>query len=113
MKISRIEDTVKGWFIGDFPNAAFQSKNFEVSWRIHTAGEKWDLHYQKIATEINLLISGRMILNDQLLVSGDIFILDPYEITDVKFLEECSVVCVKTPSLPNDKIVVKIDNNIS
>lgn len=107
MKVSRIEDTVKGWFIGDFPNAAFKSKDFEVSWRIHPAGEPWELHYQENAYEINLLIDGEMILNNTKLVSGDVFILDPYEITDVKFIKECSIVCVKTPSLPNDKIIVK------
>jgi hypothetical protein len=106
MKISRIENTEKGWFIGDFEKAAFQSKDFEVSWRIHPAGENWDLHYQEIAYEINLLISGEMILNGKKLISGDVFILEPYEITDVNFITECSVVCVKTPSLPNDKVVV-------
>lgn len=106
MRVSRIEDTEKGWFIGDFPKAAFQSKDFEVSWRIHPAGEQWELHYQEEAYEINLLISGEMILNNVHLKSGDVFILDPYEITDVQFIKECSVVCVKTPSLPNDKIVV-------
>lgn len=107
MKISRIEDTEKGWFIGDFPKAAFQSKDFEVSWRIHPAGQVWDLHYQENSYEINLLISGEMILNGTRLISGDVFILDPYEITDVNFIKECSIVCVKTPSLPNDKIVVR------
>ncbi|MEY3378222.1 MAG: hypothetical protein RLZZ328_1382 [Bacteroidota bacterium] len=107
MKVSRIEDTEKGWFIGDFPKAAFQSKEFEVSWRIHPAGQKWDLHYQENAVEINLLISGEMVLNNTKLVSGDVFILDPYEITDVNFITECSIICVKTPSIPNDKIIVK------
>lgn len=106
MIVARIEDTEKGWFIGDFPKAIYQSKDFEVSWRIHPAGEKWDLHYQEKADEINLLISGKMILNGVTLNSGDIFILEPYEITDVQFIEDCSVVCVKTPSLPNDKVIV-------
>lgn len=107
MKVTRIEDTVKGWFVGDFPKAAFQSKDFEVSWRIHHAGEAWDLHYQEKAYEINLLISGEMVLNNVKLVSGDVFVLDPFEITDVRFITECSIVCVKTPSLPNDKIIVE------
>jgi len=107
MKIGKIKDTEKGWFIGNFPKAIFKSEEFEVSWRIHKSGEKWDLHYQEIATEINLLISGQMILNSQELNSGDIFILEPYEITDVKFITDCSVVCVKTPSIPSDKVIVK------
>ena len=60
----------------------------------------------EIFPEINLLISGEMVLNGVRLSSGDVFILDPYEITDVQFTKECSVVCVKTPSIPDDKIVV-------
>ena len=107
MKIFNIKDTEKGWFVGNFPKAVFQSKDFEVSWRMHPAGEIWDLHYQENAVEINLLISGKMVLNGHTIESGDIFIIYPYEITDVKFLKECSVVCVKTPSIPSDKIVVK------
>jgi hypothetical protein len=107
MKIFNINDTEKGWFIGDFPKAAFQSKDFEVSWRTHPSGEIWDLHYQEKSTEINLLINGQMLLNGQTLNSGDVFIIDPYEITDVSFITDCSVVCVKTPSIPSDKVVVK------
>jgi hypothetical protein len=107
MRLGRIEDTEKGWFIGDFPKAIFQSKDFEVSWRMHPAGQKWDLHYQENAIEINLLIDGEMILNGIKIIPGDIFILDPYEITDVDFIKDCSIVCVKTPSLPNDKVIVK------
>ena len=107
MRLGRIEDTEKGWFIGDFPKAIFQSKDFEVSWRMHAAGQKWDLHYQENAIEINLLIDGEMNLNGIKIIPGDIFILDPYEITDVDFIKDCSIVCVKTPSLPNDKVIVK------
>jgi len=107
MRLGRIEDTEKGWFIGDFPKAIFQSKDFEVSWRMHPAGQKWDLHYQENAIEINLLIDGEMNLNGIKIIPGDIFILDPYEITDVDFIKDCSIVCVKTPSLPNDKVIVK------
>jgi Zn-dependent alcohol dehydrogenase len=61
MKIGRIEDTEKGWFIGDFSKAIYHSKDFEVSWRIHPSGQVWDIHYQEISTEINLLISGKKI----------------------------------------------------
>mgnify|MGYP003345086775 FL=1 len=78
MKIFKIKDTEKGWFVGNFPKAVFQSKDFEVSWRIHPAGEIWDLHYQENAIEINLLINGKMILNGHTIESGDIFIIYPF-----------------------------------
>lgn len=106
MIIGNIKDTEKGWFIGNFPKAIFKSEDFEVSWRIHPAGEEWDLHYQEKAIEINLLIDGEMLLNGQVITPGDVFIIPPYEITDVKFIKNCSVVCVKTPSLPSDKVIV-------
>lgn len=110
MKTGKISNTNNGWFIGDFPNAVFNSKDFEVCWRIHKKNEFWDLHYQKKSIEINLLIDGDLVLNNQQFTSGDIFILYPYEITDVKFLTDCSIVCIKTPSLPNDKVKVFIDD---
>jgi hypothetical protein len=47
-----------------------------------------------------------MILQNTRLEAGDIFILEPFEIADPEFLEDCEIVCVKTPS-KNDKISVK------
>ena len=35
--------------------------------------------------------------------AGDIFILEPFEIADPEFLEDCDLVIIKTPSLPGDK----------
>jgi len=45
-------------------------------------------------------------MQNRLLEAGDIFIIEPYEISDPEFLEDCEVVVVKTPSA-NDKIPVK------
>jgi hypothetical protein len=44
-----------------------------------------------------------MTLQGQMLMSGDIFTLEPYEIANPEFLTDCEIVCVKTPSA-NDKI---------
>ena len=106
MKILKLEDMKSGWFVGNFEPTAFNSKDFEVNYRVHKAGEYWDHHYHTTVTEINLLISGKMTIQDTLIVSGDIFIISPFEITDPVFLEDCQVVCVKTPSV-NDKISIK------
>ena len=46
-----------------------------------------------------------MILQNSELKEGDIFILDPFEIADPKFLEDTEIICVKVPS-SNDKISV-------
>lgn len=103
MKLHRIEDMHKGWFVGDFEPTAFSTPDFEVNYRKHAKGEHWQSHYHTDVTEINLLIRGEMILQDKALVAGDIFTLEPYEIADPTFVTDCEIVCVKTPS-KDDKI---------
>ena len=41
MKVMKLEDMFKGWFIGDFEPTAYKSKDFEVCYRVHPKGEKW------------------------------------------------------------------------
>ena len=106
MKLFRIEDMVGGWFVGNFEPVAFKTENLEVSYKKHYKGEKWDMHYHHTVTEINLLIRGRLVMQNKELKSGDIFLLEPYEIADPIFLEDCDIICVKTPSI-NDKIKIK------
>lgn len=106
MKISRIEDYKNGWFVGNFSPTAFETKEFEVCYKFHKAGEKWDVHYHKLGTEINLLVEGEMIIQNKTLKSGDIFILYPYEIADPEFIKDCVVLIIKTPSNTNDKYII-------
>ena len=105
MKILKFKDMKSGWFIGNFEPTAYKTDNFEVNYRIHKAGEQWDTHYHTHVTEINLLIKGKMRMQNTLINAGDIFIVNPFEISDPEFIEDCEVICVKTPSL-NDKISI-------
>ena len=107
MIIHKLHDMKAGWFVGDFTPTAYKTTDFEVCYRIHPKGEIWDTHYHTKVTEINLLISGKMKLQDTLLEAGDIFILSPYEIADPVFLDDCAIVCIKNASILGDKIVVK------
>jgi mannose-6-phosphate isomerase-like protein (cupin superfamily) len=106
MKILNIKDMKDGWFVGGFEPTAYFTKDFEVNYRTHPAGQKWHMHYHTTTTEINLLVSGRMIMQDKELTTGDIFIVEPWEISDPVFLEDTTVICVKTPS-GNDKKVIQ------
>lgn len=103
MKLEKFENMKGGWFVGNFLPTAWHTENFEVCYKTHTKGEKWPRHFHKISTEINLLIEGRMIIQDKEIVSGDIFILEPWELADPVFLEDCKLVIIKTPSSTNDK----------
>jgi len=106
MKKQRIEEMWRGWFIGDFEPSVLKTDKFEVGLLTHKKGEVWPKHYHAIATEYNVLIEGRMTIQEQQIVPGDIFVLGPNEIADPIFHEDCKILCVKTPSLTKDKYEV-------
>lgn len=107
MEIKRIENMIGGWFIGNFDPTVLHTQNFEVGYKFHHKGEKWDKHYHKQAIEVTYLIRGKMQIQDKILTSGDIFTIFPYEIADPIFLEDCEVVIVKTPSVVGDKYIIE------
>jgi quercetin dioxygenase-like cupin family protein len=102
----RIEEFHRGWFIGNFEPSVLNTEQFEVALLSHYKGEKWNSHYHAIATEYNVLISGCMKICGEIIQPGDLFILEPNEIADPEFLEDCKVLCVKTPSVKGDKYEV-------
>ena len=106
MKINKIEEMVGGWFIGDFEPSVLKTKDFEVCYKFHYAGEIWDNHYHKVATEINYLIRGKMNLSGTELTQGDIFTISPNEVSIPEFLTDCELIVVKTPSIKEDKYIV-------
>ena len=103
MKLDKLDRMIGGWFIGNF-DCAYITDAVEVSYKNHPKGDQWDIHYHEKVTEINLLVRGNMILQGVELNVGDIFTLNPYEIADPEFLEDCEIVCVKLPGIQNDKI---------
>ena len=107
MIIKKISSSIGGWYIGNFPDAAYKTKGLEVSYKTHKAGEIWDWHFHEHLDEINLLVKGKMIIKGQTIYPGDIFILEPMEIADPEFLEDCDIVCVKSPNFTNDKVIVE------
>ena len=85
-----------GWFVGNFEPAAFKTKDCEVAYVKHFKDQEWEKHFHKIATEITFII-------DTIFSSGDIFVIEPNEIADPKFLEDSEVIVVKLPSNTSDK----------
>lgn len=107
MKITKITDYLRGWFIGNFDPSLLKTPDFEVGLLTHKKDENWPSHYHKKSVEYNVLVTGKMIIQGKELNSGDVFILDKDEISDPIFLEDCTVVCVKVPSVPFDKFEVE------
>ena len=102
----KLSNMTRGWFIGDFEPSVLKTKDFEVGILTHKKGEEWPKHYHKIATEYTVLLSGSMTICGELIEPGTIFILEPNEIADPIFHEDCSVIVVKTPSVIGDKYVI-------
>lgn len=106
MKTRKIDEMWRGWFIGNFEPSILKTESFEVGLLTHKKGEQWPSHYHAVATEYNVLVSGSMSICGQLIESGTIFTLEPNEVADPVFHEDCVVLCVKVPSVQGDKYEV-------
>jgi quercetin dioxygenase-like cupin family protein len=106
MNVTKITDYVRGWFIGNFEPSLLKTKDFEVGLLTHKKGEEWAAHYHKESVEYNILISGKMIIQGRELNSGDVFVFEKGEVADPIFLEDCTLVVIKVPSIPSDKFEV-------
>jgi dTDP-glucose pyrophosphorylase/mannose-6-phosphate isomerase-like protein (cupin superfamily) len=96
----------RGWLIGDFEPSIQKESKYEIGLLTHKKGEKWGFHYHRESVEINILIKGRMIINNMELNDGDIFIFDKNIIACPIFLEDCKLICIKIPSVPGDKFII-------
>ena len=103
MKVFRIDDMFKGWFIGDFEPSVYKTKNFEVGYHKHTKGEPTQNHYHKESIEFNVIIKGKMKINGQVLNKDDIFVFNPYEVSEGEFLEDTELIVVRNASNTEDK----------
>jgi hypothetical protein len=106
MNLFRLEDFFKGWVVGNFAPSLFGTTDFEVGVKKFNEGEVELAHKQLIATEITIVISGRVRIGDQILMEGDIAVIPPKEIADFESLSDSTLVCIKYPSIPNDKIII-------
>lgn len=104
MKIAKLNDMVKGWFIGNFEPSLCKTNDVEVAVKTYKKGDREDEHYHKVATEYTVIISGRVKMNDIEYVAGDIIVMEPNEATDFECLEDDTInVVVKLPGANNDK----------
>ena len=106
MIVKRIEDFTRGWLMGDFEPSLVRTKDFEVGILTHKKDEIWPKHYHKLADEYNVLVKGKMSVNGIELNTGDVFVIEKGEVSEPKFLEDCTVLVIKVPSVIGDKYEV-------
>ncbi len=110
MRVFKLQDMIKGWFIGNFEPSVFRTQLVEVAVKEYPAGCKEEKHYHKIATEITVVIRGRAQVNGLVIEEGDIVLLNPGETAEFETLESTTTVVVKIPGANDDKYVVLESN---
>ena len=104
MRTARHEDMVKGWFVGNFEPTLIKTNDVEVAVKSYNKGDYEEKHYHKIATELTVIIQGRVKMNEVEYQKGDIIVMEPMEATDFECLEDGTQnVVVKYPGANNDK----------
>ena len=103
MSSIKIDEMIRGWFIGSFIPTAFDTKVCEVALKKYTVGDYEEAHFHRIATEITLVISGKVRMLDREWGEGEIIIIKPNEVTDFLALSDTVSVVVKIPGANNDK----------
>ncbi len=103
MHLFKLDQMKNGWFIGDFEPAVMQTKDFEVGFHRHAKGEPIEPHFHALAPEVNVVVRGRLRVNEDEVSTGDIFLVHPKEVCDVDVLEDTELIVVKWPSIPGDK----------
>ena len=103
MRKDKIENMIKGWFVGNFSPAVYSTKNVEVAVKHYKSGEGEKNHYHKIATEITVVIEGIIAMNQVQYHSGEIIIIEPGESVEFISLTDAITTVVKIPGEINDK----------
>ena len=103
MQKAKLSNMVRGWFIGNFTPTVLATQAVEVGVKLYKAGDFGERHFHKIATEVTVILSGRVRMNGVEFISGDIITIEPMESTDFEVLEDTSTIVVKLPGASNDK----------
>lgn len=105
MKTAKLAEMTGGWFAGNFEPSILKSEHFEACVKHYPKGSKEPSHYQLTAFEVTVIVSGTARMGNLTLSAGDIILLEPFEIADFEALTDVSLVALKTPSIPADKVL--------
>lgn len=107
---SNLKNLEKGWFVGNFNPSLYKTNDVEVAVKKYTKGDYEDKHYHKIATEITVIVSGKVKMNDLILNDGDVLVIPPFYATDFEALEDTITTVTKLPGANNDKYLGEYEN---
>jgi hypothetical protein len=102
--VGRLEDFTGGWLVGNFRPRIFQSDDLEVGLKRFKKGDREAEHFQRVATEITIVIFGEICLGVSRYREGDIVEIPPMESAGFEALSDCCLLVIKRPSIPDDKV---------
>ena len=107
MKICDLQDFTGGWFIGNFEPAIQKTEDVECAVKLYKAGDKEKKHYHAVATEITVIVSGTVEMNQVSYSAGSIVVVEPNEAFDFYAVTDAVTGVVKIPSIIGDKYIVE------
>jgi hypothetical protein len=99
----KLDEMVRGWFVGNFTPSAAATRDVEVGIKTYKAGDLEAAHFHKVATEVTVILDGTAEICGRRFTSGDIVKLLPGEVTGFKAITDVTTIVVKLPSLVGDK----------
>ena len=107
MRVEHLNDMTKGWLVGNFEPSLYKTNDCEVAIKSYKKGDKEGKHYHKIATEITVIVKGRVKMFDREFSEGDMVVVEPGDATAFEALEDAMNVVIKLPGANNDKYEVE------
>lgn len=98
-----LNEYTKGWLVGNFSPALFQSNDVEVGVKKYKSGDKEARHVHNFIDEYTIILTGIVKMNGKTYFENDIIYIPKTVSTDFECLEDSITLVVKTPSIPSDK----------
>jgi len=109
-----LDGPMRGWICGHFypRKSVFHRNDIEICLKKLPLGKTEKKHFHLCSFEFLIVLSGKVEYNiggkRQVLSAGDYYILEPKETEHIiKVIKETTVLAVRLPSIPNNKISVK------
>jgi hypothetical protein len=103
VKLHSLKNMVRGWFVGAISPTVYHTEACELAIKKYKKYDYEQKHHHKIATEITIIISGKVKFNGVEYGPDDIITIEPNESTDFLVMEDTVTCCIKIPGALNDK----------
>ena len=91
--------------VGNFAPSAAISEDFEFGVKYFASGETEPRHFQRIARELSVVVSGKCRIGDFYMAAGDVLLIEAGEVAGFEAISDCAIAVIKWPSLPSDKVL--------